>query len=296
LGATAFAASRGLRNARLRLQFLTVFAWFGFAVSVVAVLAYFTSPGRVLWIFPSPYPDTWGPFLSRNDFAGFLDLSFPVALWLSLSERPGGASPRIPAWIPVWIPAWMLAAGVASASRAGAILLLAEAIAIFAITRRPKVMGKFVIAAVVFIAITGAGTFLGRLADPDPLAHRREITRSAVAMIDAHPWRGFGVGTFAQVYPAYATFDAGAAVEHAHNDWLEWAAGGGVPYAAAWAALALALCAPAVRSVWGLGIMAAFLHAMVDYPFARFGLTAWTFALIGALDADKVRELRGRVH
>ena len=296
LGATAFAASRALRSARLRLHFLTAFAWFGFAVSVVAVLAYFTSPGRVLWIFSSPYPDTWGPFLSRNDFAGFLELSFPVALWLCLSNRPSGVSPWFPAWTPVWVPAWMLAAGVASASRAGAILLIAEAIVIFAISRRRRAMRKFVIAAAVFIAITGAGTLLGRLADSDPLAYRREIVRSTVEMITAHPWRGFGVGTFAQVYPAYATFDAGAAVEHAHNDWLEWAAGGGVPYAAAWAVLAFALCAPAVRSVWGLGIMAAFLHAMVDYPFARFGLTAWTFALIGALEADSLRELRGRVH
>jgi len=296
LGATVFAASRALRSARLRLQFLTAFAWFGFAMSVAAVLTYFTSPGRVLWIFPSPYPDTWGPFLSRNDFAGFLELSFPVALWLCLSDRPARGSPRIPASIPAPIPAWMLAAGLASASRAGAILLVIEAIAIFAITGRRKAMGKFAMAAAVFIAIAGAGTLLGRLADPDPLAGRREIARSTVDMIAAHPWRGFGLGTFAQVYPAYATFDVGAAVEHAHNDWLEWAAGGGVPYAAAWAALAVALCAPAVRSVWGLGIVAAFLHAMVDYPFARFGLTAWTFALIGALEADSLRELRGRVH
>jgi|SRR5579863_192075 len=302
LGATAFAASRVLRNPRLRLEFLAAFAWFGFAVSVVAVLTYFTSPGRVLWIFASPYPDTWGPFLSRNDFAGFLELSFPVTFWLCLSDSVGSPrSParipaRIPAQIPAWIPAWMLAAGVASASRAGAILVVAEAIAIFAITRRRRVMGKFAVAAAVFIAITGAGTLLGRLADPNPFAYRREIARSTVEMIAAHPWRGFGVGTFSQVYPAYATFDAGAAVEHAHNDWLEWAAGGGVFYAAAWVALALALCVPAVRSLWALGIMAAFLHAMVDYPFARFGLTAWTFALIGALDADKLRELTGRVH
>lgn len=296
LGATAYAASRALRSARLRLQFLTAFAWFGFAVSVAAVLAYFTSPGRVLWIFPSPYPDTWGPFLSRNDFAGFLELSFPVALWLFLSDSPARGSPRIPAPIPAPIPAWMLAAGLASASRAGAILLVLEAISIFAIAGRRRALGKFAIAAAVFIAITGAGTLLGRLAGPDPLAYRREIARSTVQMIAVHPWRGFGVGTFAQVYPAYATFDAGAAVEHAHNDWLEWAAGGGVPYAAAWAALAVALCAPAVRSVWGLGIMAAFVHATVDYPFARFGLTAWTFALMGALEADKLRELRGDVH
>lgn len=301
LGATAFAASRALRSARLRLPFLTAFSWFGFAVSVAAVLAYFTSPGRVLWIFPSPYPDTWGPFLSRNDFAGFLELSFPVALWLCLSDR--GPSP----WIRGSIPAWMFAAGLASASRAGAILLVAEAVAIFAITRSRRflpsrrseplvyrrALGKFAIAAAVFIAITGAGTLIGRLADPDPLAYRREIARSTLEMVAAHPWRGFGVGTFAQVYPAHATFDAGAAVEHAHNDWLEWAAGGGVPYAAVWAALAIALCAPAVRSVWGLGIVAAFLHAVVDYPFARFGLTAWTFALIGALEADQSERTQG---
>src|SRR5579863_4292793 len=135
LGATVFAASRTLRSARLRLQFLTAFAWFGFAVSVAAVLTYFTSPGRVLWMFPSPYPDTWGPFLSRNDFAGFLELSFPVALWLCLSDRPQRESPSIPAPI----PAWMLAAGLASASRAGAILLVAEALAILAIARRRRV-------------------------------------------------------------------------------------------------------------------------------------------------------------
>jgi hypothetical protein len=46
----------------------------------------------------------------------------------------------------------------------------------------------------------------------------------------------------------------------------------------------------AVRSVWGIGILAAFLHALVDYPFVRCGLTAWDFTLIGALSAAAVRK------
>ena len=107
LGATAWVAANELRDPGRRLRFLTAFAWFAFALSAVSVVAYFTSPGHVLWFFSSPYPDVWGPFLSRNDFAGFLELSLPVALWLSAEAR-----------FPLWVPAWMLAAGLASGSRA----------------------------------------------------------------------------------------------------------------------------------------------------------------------------------
>ncbi len=81
-------------------------------------------------------------------------------------------------------------------------------------------------------------------------------------------------------------------VDHAHNDWLEWASEGGLPFAAVWAVLALATLRPAIRTVWGLGVPAIFLHAMVDYPFARFGLTAWIFILIGALGSADKREVR----
>ncbi len=119
LAATAWIAAGTFYNTSLRLRFLRWFAWFGFGVSLISVVSYFTSPGRVLWFFFSPYPDVWGPFLSRNDFAGFMELSFPVALWLSISQTAGR--------VPIWVPAWMLAAGLAAGSRAGAILLLSEA-------------------------------------------------------------------------------------------------------------------------------------------------------------------------
>jgi O-antigen ligase len=193
------------------------------------------------------------------------------------------------------VPAVLVAAGVASASRAGAVLLLAESAIVLLLLRRPRVMAQFALLVALLVTVSGAGALLGRLADPDPLRYRREIAASAVQMISAHPWRGFGLGTFREVYPAYATFDAGALVEHAHDDWLEWAAEGGIPFALLWLTLAAACVRPALR-VWGIGILAAFLHAIVDYPFARFGLTAWTFTLIGALDAAEVREVNPSVH
>ncbi len=282
LAATAWIAAGTFRDTGLRLRFLRSFAWFGFGVSLISVMSYFTSPGRVLWFFFSPYPDVWGPFLSRNDFAGFMELSFPVALWLSISQTP----PRVP----IWVPAWMLAAGLASGSRAGAILLLAEAVIILTLICGVRPAAKFAMLAGALAMVAGAGTLAGRFAERDPWRYRREMAASTVAMIVEHPWRGFGLGTYADVYPAYATFDLGGVVEHAHNQWLEWAAEGGIPLSLLWLVLALRVSVPAVRSVWAIGIVAAFLHALVDYPFARFGLTAWNFMLMGALSSAAVRE------
>jgi len=188
----------------------------------------------------------------------------------------------------------MLAAGLASGSRAGALLLLAEAGIILGLISRRRTAAKFTLLAMILAVVAGAGTLAGRFAEHDPLRYRREIVASTMNMIEDRPWRGYGLGTYPYVYPAYASFDLGAVVEHAHNYWLEWAAEGGIPLALLWLVLALAVGVPAVSSVWGIGTVAVFLHALVDYPFARFGLTAWNFALMGALIAcDEKSEIHG---
>jgi hypothetical protein len=48
--------------------------------------------------------------------------------------------------------------------------------------------------------------------------------------------------------------------------------------------------------VWGIGVLGSFLHAFVDYPFARLGVSAWIFLLLGMLAASDLREVRHRVH
>ena len=201
----------------------------------------------------------------------------------------------------------------ASASRAGALLLVLEMMVLLvpalwrlwhsrklrAGSRFPRRAANgpagFLVAAVAAASLAGIGTLWGRLQLPDPLQFRREIADSTVAMIRERPLHGFGLGTFAQVYPGYATFDAGALVEHAHDDWLEWTAEGGIPFAVVWLLLASTLVRPALHSSWAtgsqwaMGLLAIFLHALVDYPFAKFGLTAWIFALAGMLQAQGER-------
>ena len=294
LAATALCARRLLIRAEQRNAFLQAAAWFGFAVAGVAVLAYFTSPQKVLWIFPSPYPDVWGPFPSRNNFAQFLELGVPVALWLGIRKESSGAYP--------FLAAAMLAAGLASASRAGGILLVLEVTVVFALLKREerRRLRWFLPAAILCIAIAGAGTLLHRLGEADPMRFRREIFHSTWNMIVERPLGGYGLGTFSVVYPAFAEFDMGAAVEHAHNDWLEWSAEGGVIFAGLWAVWFSRLAGPALRSIWGIGVIAICLHALVDYPFARHGVAAWVFALSGMLcqssPTERKRQRTGTRH
>jgi len=293
LAATAWISGRIFSSVRLRVEFLRAFAWFGMLVAVASVLAYFTSPGKILWLFDAPYPDVWGPFLSRNNFAQFLELAMPVALWFGLREPAGNM-------LYMLFGAVMLASGFASASRAGSAILVLESIAILWIRRRSPVARRmatrFVFATILFAALSGIGTLAGRLTAAHPYQGRREIARSTLAMIASRPWTGFGLGTFPTTYPAYAVLDLGQPVEHAHNDWLEWVAEGGIPHAAVWTALAIWSVRPAARSVWGIGVLGCFLHAFLDYPFARLGVSAWIFLLLGMLAASNLREVRRRVH
>ncbi len=275
LVAVAIASAAAFRCTSSRDTLIRTLAWLGFAVAIIGVVAHALAREG----------DAWGFFASRNKFAQFLELALPAALWRACS---GSASA-------IAIAASIFAAGLASASRAGAILLAIEMVGCAILLRsRMKRASRWKLAAtsVLLIAIAGVSQLRSRLDQPDPLEDRREFARSAVSMIGDRPWRGFGLGTFIDVYPAYAIFDPGAIVDHAHNDWLEWAAEGGVGFLAAWAALGMAILPVAVRSIWGIGALAVFLHALVDYPFARFGIAAWVFVIIGALAQRAIEKSR----
>ncbi len=257
-------------------QLLTAVTWFGFLVAIASVLAYYTSPHQILWLIDAPYPDTWGPFLSRNNFAQFLEFTLPMALWLASTRR---------ATLLYWaMAATMLAAGLISASRAGAFLLCLEALLLVPYRNR-KLASAFILC-VALLAIAGGAETLLRRFSTDLRSERTDIYRSTLAMIDQRPLQGYGLGTFALVYPEFATFDSGYVVDHAHNDWLEWTSEGGLGFAAAW----LILFSPAIAKVrshfWALGIPAVFLHALVDFPFARIGIAAWAFFLMGLLESS----------
>ena len=114
-------------------------------------------------------------------------------------------------------------------------------------------------------------------------------------MFSQQPWHGFGTGNLAGVYPQFALMDSGTVANHAHNEWAQWAAEGGLPVlfmttgVLAWCSVA------ALRSTWGLGILAVLIHSCVDYPFMRLGLATWIFAFIGVLSAARGHKVRRRL-
>jgi hypothetical protein len=62
-----------------------------------------------------------------------------------------------------------------------------------------------------------------------------------------------------------------------------------LPFLLLLAGIAAASVWPALRSGWGLGLVAVYLHGLVDYPMQRTGVAVWVFVIGAALAAEKHR-------
>jgi hypothetical protein len=252
----------------------------GSVVALAGIVQLFTSEGRVFWLFSSGYTTSViGPFVNYNHFACFVELLLPIALVLAFEDE----------WYLVLV-ACLAASVVASTSRTGTILVIVETAVVFLLRGRDGLARgrwvKLMVLAAAFTCVLGYRLLLDRFSnDPDPFQDRREFLQSSINMVRAQPWHGFGLGAWPSAYRAFAVIDTGLTANHAHNEWIQWAAEGGLPMVAVMAVI-LALCLPpAVQSVWGVGVVCVFVHALVDYPFLRLGLGAWIFVSIGALRA-----------
>jgi O-antigen ligase len=279
----AMLATQLFQTARLAQQFRTAFALLGSGMALLDVLQQASHTGKYFWLFPSGFPDVYGTFAYYNNFSQFIELSLPITLWLGLNHR----EPRYN-WL--LLSALQIGAVVACGSRAGAAIVVAELFALLflAFLRRRgvlslKVIGLTLLLSLGFIYVAGFKTVLHKLERPDQLATRRQINEASLTMIKARPLTGWGLGAYVPVYKMFAVYDDGTWVNQAHNDYLEWAAEGGIPFACIMTFLILWSVRPSVRSVWAVGLLAFCLHAVVDYPFARMGTCGWYFALVGML-------------
>lgn len=252
-----------------REQFLDAALIFGTLIALLSLVQFYTSNGLIYWLIPSGQEQVWGPFRNRNHMAAFLELIFPLAA-TRIVKNPRRRFEFV-------ILSGILAAPVLlGGSRAGIALIAAQSALIF-------LAGRWRVWAAV-AALAGLLLLTPQFVDRDS-GHRPEMNLSAMAMIQARPLTGFGLGTFETVYPAYALFDNSLTVDHAHNDWLEWASEAGVPAVLPLIATAIWAGIRAFRHPWALGIPAIFLHSLVDYPLHKPALTAWTLVLLAALAA-----------
>jgi O-antigen ligase len=145
-----------------------------------------------------------------------------------------------------------------------------------------------------FLAVVGPGVVWQRFREPDPYSARREYLAASISMARARPWTGFGLGTWADVYPAYAVMDDGTSVNRAHNDYAQAAAEGGAAALGCLAALLLWTIWAGIRIPWGWGLTCVLLHAWVDYPIDRPALGAFYFLFAGLVAAASQKAGRVR--
>jgi len=273
---------------RGRERFLNAILIFSGVLAVLAMLTLFSSPpGVIFWkVDVGTQVPTLGPFVYRNQYASFVEAILPIALVRALLTRERGI-------LYIVLSAVLFASVVAGGSRTGSVLCLAEILIVPILARLRGLASSKAIARITFatIAAVAAMTLVVgwqslwmRLQEPQAYALRANLLRSSIAMIAERPLRGFGLGTWSSVYPGYALFDDGSFVNQAHNDWAQWASEGGIPFftlllfTAGWAVR------PALRTLWGVGILVVFLHCLVDYPMQqRPALATFFFSILGVI-------------
>jgi O-antigen ligase len=220
---------------------LVKLAWFliffGFAVSLLGIIQHFTADGKIYWFrVPVAAGDTFGPYVNRNHFAGFVELVLPVGLGLLVFRGVRRDIFPMTALLTI-VP---MGALILSGSRGGIVSLVFELGVLVLLARtRKRPEGSHIaaiaivgLAAVVLILWMGAGKAIERFSSVrsgDVLLERRvTMFRGTWHVFLDHPITGSGLGTLVAVYPRYETGYDGKVVDHAHNDYVELLAETGI--------------------------------------------------------------------
>ena len=185
-----------------------------FAVSLLGIIQHFTAEKQIYWMSSlNVQNDSFGPFVNRNHFAGFVELTLPVALaQLIFRGLRRDAFPLL-----VLLAIVPLSALILSGSRGGIIGFVLEVslLALMARMRRGEkqhhlaALAMVVLAAVALIAWLGTNKAVERFSQARnielSMSRRVSMSRSALHIFLDHPIKGVGLGALAAVYPRYET-------------------------------------------------------------------------------------------
>ncbi|MGB8845771.1 MAG: hypothetical protein WCC73_08815, partial [Terracidiphilus sp.] len=174
------------RNRAARGVALHAFLYFAMAMAVLCLTQLFTSEGKVLWLFSSGYPDVYATFPSYNNYAQFIEIALPIAVWWALLK--GWRS-----WGYALAAGVLYASVIGAASRAGAILCTAELLVLLgfgifsSLRHKPgwslrstaAVFALLLALAAAFTVAVGWQQVWNRFLHRDPYVYRREFLLAA---------------------------------------------------------------------------------------------------------------------
>ena len=209
--------------------------WFlitlSFVVSLFGIVQHFTSEDEIYWFrHLQQGGDVFGPYVNRNHFAGFVELTAQVGLALLIFRGVRRELFFLLGLLSV-VP---LGALILSASRGGLVGfgLGVGVLIVLARTRRHQgaerpqaaVLAIIALAALALMVWLGADRVIQRFALPSKdvsLQRRGTMLLGAERIFVHHPIIGSGLGTLVSVFPRYEPAYDGLLVDHVHNDYAE---------------------------------------------------------------------------
>ncbi len=227
-------------------------AWCGLTLATIVFVQRVISPHQIygFWtpIVRTPHPTPLGPFVNRNDLAGWLLMAIPLVLGYAAARVVSRGDRRgVPAQLASIVDTRMVtlagalvlmsAALVSSLSRSGLIGLGSGLVTMGVVARRRLGVGGggvFVAAIVLLLLLalpyTNTPALAARLTDtlPADVGGRLAIWRETWAMARDFLAVGIGVGAFERGMLVYQQGSRLMFINHAHNEYLQVLTEGGL--------------------------------------------------------------------
>jgi O-antigen ligase len=234
----ALLAAVALSRERPALLALGTVAVAGFALTAYAILARARFGALLYGRLAVPTVAPFGPFVSKNHFAGWSVMAALLAAGLAsglvaAARRRGRdwtTDARAGAVMLSLAAALAMALGaLVSTSRGGALALAAGALCLLALRARSSEAGGLGLPAVLALTAAAGGALVGvvpreaqeRIASLSGASFRLETWQDALALWATSPAVGHGLGSFHDAYPRFKQGWGVVRVEHPENDYLE---------------------------------------------------------------------------
>jgi O-antigen ligase len=250
--ALALAAAPILRERRYLLRGAVATIAGAVLVAIYGLVARLAFGDRLYGIWSVPTVAPFGPFVSKNHFAGYIEMATMLALGLAAGladearrghEWLGWIESRRAKWVVLaWGAAIVLVLAVPASLSRGGVVSLTAGLLVFGVLRtlavraqRPTKRAAIGAAVAAILALTVVATVLpvearsrvlslAGITSDQSGSYRLGVWRDTARLVASSPWLGSGLGAYADALPRFKTAAGHLLVEHAESDWLEWAA------------------------------------------------------------------------
>jgi O-antigen ligase len=297
LVALALAAAPALRDRTLVLRATIALVAGGTAVAVFGLVARLAFGNKLYGVWSVPTVAPFGPFVSKNHFAGYVELAALLAVGLAtgLAEearrdrgRLSWIESRRAKWVVLaWGTAFVLVLSVLVSLSRGGVLAVSAGLVAFVLLRlwargSSRLSPRGMLATIALLALAAIAVAsllpteardrvisLGAVTSEASGSYRLAVWRDTRRLIASSPIVGSGFGAYADALRRFRTAAGEVDVEHAESDLLEAVAEGG------------ALAALLIASLAGFVLLAG-LRAARSEP-QRLQRSVATGALAGVL-------------